>query len=83
MVPAAIACAERHGRPGTELLNAVVVAETTIDELTLLERALARANDLGLFAEEYDGTHRRMIGNFPQAFSHLGLIGAVDALAAG
>lgn len=48
----------------------------------LMETLLACGNDLHLFAEEYDGTHRRMIGNFPQAFSHLGLIGAVDALAA-
>lgn len=49
----------------------------------LMEALLACGNDLHLFAEEYDGIHRRMIGNFPQAFSHLGLIGAVDALAAG
>ena len=48
----------------------------------LMETLLACGNDLHLFAEEYDGTHRRMIGNFPQAFSHLGLIGAADALAA-
>jgi len=52
------------------------------EAVQLMETLLACGNDLHLFAEEYDGTHRRMIGNFPQAFSHLGLIGAVDALAA-
>ncbi|AXK46977.1 glycoside hydrolase family 15 protein [Brachybacterium saurashtrense] len=46
----------------------------------LMERLLASANDLHLLAEEYDGTAGRMAGNFPQAFSHLGLIRAVDAL---
>ena len=48
----------------------------------LLETLLACGNDLHLFSEEYDSRDGRMIGNFPQAFSHLGLIGAVDALAA-
>ena len=31
-------------------------------------------NDLGLLAEEYDPRARRQLGNFPQAFSHIGLI---------
>ncbi|CWB50447.1 Trehalase [Streptococcus pneumoniae] len=48
------------------------------------ERLMARlddcANDLLLMAEEYDDELDRMAGNFPQAFSHLGLIRAVDAL---
>lgn len=48
------------------------------------ERLMARlddcANDLFLMAEEYDDGLDRMAGNFPQAFSHLGLIRAVDAL---
>ncbi len=38
------------------------------------ERLLAIRNDLGLLAEEYDPVARRQLGNFPQAFSHLGLI---------
>ena len=40
----------------------------------LFERLLALRNDVGLFAEEYDPAARRMLGNFPQAFSHVGLI---------
>ncbi|MBP3088218.1 glycoside hydrolase family 15 protein [Corynebacterium sp. sy017] len=38
------------------------------------------ANDLGLLAEEYDPRHQRLTGNFPQAFSHLSLIRASDAI---
>jgi GH15 family glucan-1,4-alpha-glucosidase len=48
----------------------------------LFERLLALANDLGLLAEEYDVPRRRQVGNFPQAFSHLTLIGAATAIAA-
>jgi GH15 family glucan-1,4-alpha-glucosidase len=40
----------------------------------LFERLLALRNDVGLLAEEYDLQARRLVGNFPQAFSHLGLI---------
>jgi len=42
----------------------------------LFERLLALSNDLGLLAEEYDPRARRQVGNFPQAFSHLSLIGS-------
>jgi hypothetical protein len=35
---------------------------------------LALRNDVGLLAEEYDPKERRMLGNFPQAFSHVALI---------
>jgi GH15 family glucan-1,4-alpha-glucosidase len=38
------------------------------------ERLLDLRNDVGLLAEEYDPRARRMLGNFPQAFSHVGLI---------
>jgi GH15 family glucan-1,4-alpha-glucosidase len=41
---------------------------------TLFERLLALRNDLGLLSEEYDPITRRFLGNFPQAFSHVGLI---------
>lgn len=40
----------------------------------LFERLLAIRNDVGLLAEEYDPRARRFAGNFPQAFSHIGLI---------
>ncbi len=43
------------------------------------ERALAAINDVGLLAEEVDAGGE-MIGNFPQAFSHIGLINAVWAI---
>jgi GH15 family glucan-1,4-alpha-glucosidase len=41
---------------------------------SLFERLLALRNDVGLLAEEYDPRARRMLGNFPQAFSHVALV---------
>ncbi|MFE7790329.1 MULTISPECIES: glycoside hydrolase family 15 protein [unclassified Streptomyces] len=46
----------------------------------LFERLLALRNDVGLLAEEYDTVARRQLGNFPQAFSHIGLVGTAVAL---
>jgi len=40
----------------------------------VFERLLALRNDVGLLAEEYDPKARRLVGNFPQAFSHVGLV---------
>ena len=40
----------------------------------LFERLLAYCNDVGLLAEEFDTVSGRMLGNFPQAYSHVGLI---------
>jgi GH15 family glucan-1,4-alpha-glucosidase len=40
----------------------------------LFERLLALRNDVGLLAEEYDTRAGRLVGNFPQAFSHVGLV---------
>ena len=51
------------------------------EAVALMDQLLGCANDLDLLAEEYDSSAGRMAGNFPQAFSHLGLIRAVDALA--
>jgi GH15 family glucan-1,4-alpha-glucosidase len=46
-----------------------------LDEATrLFERMLGLCNDLGLLSEEYDPATQRLIGNFPQGFSHIGLI---------
>ncbi|NEC09186.1 glycoside hydrolase family 15 protein [Streptomyces sp. SID7909] len=47
----------------------------------LFERLLALRNDVGLLAEEYDTAAGRQLGNFPQAFSHIGLVGTAVALA--
>jgi GH15 family glucan-1,4-alpha-glucosidase len=46
----------------------------------LFEKLLGLTNDVGLLAEEYDPVARRQLGNFPQAFSHLALIGAALTL---
>jgi GH15 family glucan-1,4-alpha-glucosidase len=46
----------------------------------LFAHLLTLANDVGLFAEEYDTTSHRQVGNFPQAFSHLALVMAVRYL---
>ncbi|MFN2607901.1 MAG: glycoside hydrolase family 15 protein [Acidimicrobiales bacterium] len=45
------------------------------------DRAMATANDLGLFAEEYDPTAAELLGNFPQGLSHLSHVAAAVALA--
>ncbi len=49
---------------------------------SMFERLLALGNDLGLYAEEYDIRAREHRGNFPQAFSHVGLINAALAIEA-
>jgi GH15 family glucan-1,4-alpha-glucosidase len=46
----------------------------------LFERAQARANDVGLFSEEVDPQSGRLLGNFPQALSHIGHLSAALAL---
>ena len=43
----------------------------------LFERLISLANDVGLLAEEYDPAGERLLGNFPQAFTHLALINSV------
>ena len=47
----------------------------------LFERLLALRNDLGLLSEEYDPSARRLVGNFPQAFSHIALVNTASNLA--
>ena len=46
------------------------------DAERLFEHLLSLRNDLGLLAEEYDVVHQRLVGNFPQGFSHIGLVNA-------
>ena len=50
------------------------------DAEELFERLLAMRNDLGLLAEEYDPVAKRQLGNFPQAFSHVGIVNTANNL---
>jgi len=49
----------------------------------LFELVLDVRNDVGLLSEEYDPVRRRMVGNFPQAFSHVSVIGTARNLSRG
>ena len=50
------------------------------EALEMFERLLAIRNDVGLLSEEYDVAARRLLGNFPQAFSHVALVNAAHNL---
>jgi GH15 family glucan-1,4-alpha-glucosidase len=62
------------------LVSALALNGRVDEARTLFERLLGLTNDLGLLAEEYDVKRERQVGNFPQAFSHLTLIGAAAAI---
>ncbi|HEX5470076.1 MAG TPA: glycoside hydrolase family 15 protein [Gaiellaceae bacterium] len=64
------------------LVSALALNGRVDDARALFERLLSLANDLGLLSEEYDVKGGRQVGNFPQAFSHLALIGAAVAIGA-
>jgi GH15 family glucan-1,4-alpha-glucosidase len=51
------------------------------EAIELFERLLSVRNELGLLSEEYDPTRKRLVGNFPQAFSHVGLVNSARNLA--
>ncbi|GAC1582205.1 MAG: glycoside hydrolase family 15 protein [Candidatus Elarobacter sp.] len=51
------------------------------DARALFERLIGTANDVGLLSEEYDVAGKRLVGNFPQAFSHVGLVNTAYNLA--
>ncbi|HEY0393367.1 MAG TPA: glycoside hydrolase family 15 protein [Candidatus Elarobacter sp.] len=53
------------------------------DARALFERLIGTANDVGLLSEEYDVRAKRLVGNFPQAFSHVGLVNTAFNLSAG
>ncbi len=62
----------------------VLARQGKVDEAReLFERLLDLRNDVGLLAEEYDPVARRQLGNFPQAFTHLALVGAALAVGEG
>ncbi len=63
------------------LIDALILAGRTQEAQALFERTLRRATHLGLFAEEIDPMTGEHLGNFPQAFSHIGLINAAVSLA--
>jgi GH15 family glucan-1,4-alpha-glucosidase len=46
----------------------------------VFERLLGLRNDVGLLSEEYDCGAQRLVGNFPQAFSHVGLVNTAHNL---
>ncbi len=69
-----------HGEEGAFLACSFWLADNyamlgrQADAEALFARLLAIRNDVGLLAEEYDCVRKRQVGNFPQAFSHIGLI---------
>ncbi|MET9699769.1 glycoside hydrolase family 15 protein [Streptomyces sp. NPDC006529] len=77
------------GLPGAEgtflacsfwLADALLMTGREKEARELFERLLELRNDVGLLAEEYDPVAGRQLGNFPQAFSHIGLVGTALAL---
>jgi GH15 family glucan-1,4-alpha-glucosidase len=63
------------------LADAYVMLGREKDALRLFERLCRLCNDVGLLAEEYDPEARRLVGNFPQAFSHIALVNTAHNLA--
>ena len=62
------------------MVEALALAGRRDDARALFERLLLIANDVGLYAEEYDPHAPRLLGNFPQAFTHLALVAAAHTL---
>jgi len=53
-----------------------------VEEATaIFRRLVALTNDVGLISEEYDAGRKRLVGNFPQAFCHVGLVNTARNLA--
>jgi GH15 family glucan-1,4-alpha-glucosidase len=76
-----------EGEEGTFLLctfwlaQAQAMAGEVAQAKATFERAVAYVNDVGLLAEEVDPSGAEMLGNYPQAFSHIGLVNAAWAIA--
>ncbi|MET9337960.1 glycoside hydrolase family 15 protein [Nonomuraea sp. NPDC003804] len=62
------------------LVEVMAMQGRTEEARELFERLLTLRNDVGLLAEEYDPRYGRLVGNFPQAFSHVPLVHAARAL---
>jgi alpha,alpha-trehalase len=62
------------------LVSALAIVNETQQARDLMERLLSVASPLGLYAEEFDTSTGRHLGNFPQAFSHLALIEAAGRI---
>jgi GH15 family glucan-1,4-alpha-glucosidase len=62
------------------LADAYTLTGRRAEAVVLFERLLAMANEVGLFAEEYDPRARRMLGNFPQALTHMALVNSARLL---
>jgi GH15 family glucan-1,4-alpha-glucosidase len=63
------------------LVDAYAYSGRRHDAEVLFERLIGLRNDLGLLSEEYEPNSGRLIGNFPQAFSHLALVHSASVLA--
>jgi GH15 family glucan-1,4-alpha-glucosidase len=62
------------------LVDAYALVGREADARALFERLVALANDVGLLAEEYDPVAKRLLGNFPQALSHIALVNSARNL---
>jgi GH15 family glucan-1,4-alpha-glucosidase len=62
------------------LVDCLHMIGRTEDAETLFEQLLALRNDLGLLSEEYDPIGKRLVGNIPQAFSHVSLVNSACRL---
>jgi GH15 family glucan-1,4-alpha-glucosidase len=63
------------------LADALAMLERRDEARALFERLLSLRNDVGLLSEEYDPRAKRLLGNFPQAFSHIALVDTASNLA--
>ena len=58
------------------LVDALVLMKRDDEARELFEKLIGVSNDLGLMSEEYDPENKRLLGNFPQAFTHVGVVNA-------
>jgi GH15 family glucan-1,4-alpha-glucosidase len=64
------------------LVSALAQAGRVEEAERNLQQLMTLQNDVGLLSEEYDPRHERLLGNFPQAFSHIGLLRSLFAISA-